>query len=112
MLVLKNSYLFYISKIFDRLSLFILVTIKVRLLIKKLGQDGVCYDKEIGRDQLKKWTKLYKDLYDQNHLCNLLLPIKTKTLLNIIYCKHYIFYDASIICYLFAVYIFFLKNQT
>jgi len=95
----KRLLLSAVSKIFDPLNLFLPVTLKGRLLIRKLWQLGLNWDEKVPSDVLSSWSLLCSEL---NELKNIeiercaFLPSTSNSL--------FIFCDASTSCYGFAVY--------
>ncbi|KAF0301514.1 hypothetical protein FJT64_003138 [Amphibalanus amphitrite] len=60
--ITKRQLLSNISKIFDPLSLVLPVTIRGRLLMKKVWKDGTAWDEDVSLEVYREWMKLKEDL--------------------------------------------------
>ncbi|KAL7631639.1 UNVERIFIED_CONTAM: hypothetical protein RMT77_018057 [Armadillidium vulgare] len=58
----KRQLLSEVAKVFDPLSLFLPVTIRGRLLVKKTWEQEIDWDEEVDQDLRKAWGKLRQDL--------------------------------------------------
>ena len=97
----KRSLLSQISKVFDPLSLYLPVTIRGRLLMRKTWGMGLSWDEELGEDILKSWHALSSDL---NALKDISFP-RTSFCSSEENLSVHVFCDASSLCYGFSVYV-------
>lgn len=97
----KRQLLSEVAKVFDPLSLFLPVTIRGRLLVKRTWEQEIGWDEEVDQELKHAWGKLHKDL---DALKQLKFPRSCfetdDSVLSIS-----IFCDASTLCYGFVVYI-------
>ena len=97
----KRQLLSEIAKVFDPLSLFLPVTIRGRLLMRRTWEQEIGWDDEIDIDLKTSWEKLRLDL---NSLKEVTFPRSCfETAENDLSLK--IFCDASSVCYGFVVYV-------
>ena len=100
--ITKRQLLSNISKVFDPLSLVLPVTIRGRVLMKKVWKEGTAWDEDVSAEVYSDWDRLKNDL---TSLCQLEFPRKTGDTELTKPTELHLFCDGSKTCYGFACYL-------
>ena len=100
--ITERQLLSNISKVFDPLSLALPVTIRGRILMKKVWKEGTAWDEEVSPEVYRDWKALKADLAS---LCDFKFPRKTGDTEQRQPTELHLFCDGSKACYGFACYV-------